>query len=349
MTLTQAAILTKQIITISIVALILGITSFIGYRIWYAYYLAHLPPVEEKPDLKFGQLPQLDPSKTDISSSNFSYSLDTVTGGLPKIGTDPGFEKFVKVYFIGQSVATLLSPDRSKNLAEKMNIATPPEVINETKHQFQDGGKTLEVDLNNGNFSYTNAATVSAKINLDDDERLISGFKQMLSNLEVMKNDLSQARSRVTLFKISQNNLVPTQVRSEAEVARISLWPNSIDQKQIFSGDYNKSLISAVVLGNADKIDNYLSLNFTYYPIDTSTFATYPLKDPEVAFEDLKSGKGIVAIGPEKPQVSITSISLGYYLPQNYNPYLQPIFIFEGPNFVAFVNAIPDEFKASQN
>lgn len=330
MTLTQTAILVKQAVVISVAALILGIISFVGYRIWYAHYLAGLPPVEEKPDTKFGLLPQPEFPTSNVSSSNFSYSLDTVTGGLPKAGIDPGFEKIIKVYFVTQTFATFLSPDKSASLAEKFGINNPPNILSATKYQFKDKDKSLSVDLDSGNFVYTNEATISAKANLDDDNKLISDFKQMLSELGVLKDDLKNGQAKVIHF--------PT--------AQISLWPAAIDKKPILTADLNKSLVNATVAGGADNLNNYLSLNFIYYPIDTTTFATYPIKTAEVAFNDLKSGKGVVIMAPDKPQVSITSVYLGYYLSENYSPYLQPIFVFEGPNFVAYVAAVSSEFQS---
>ncbi|MBI2085729.1 hypothetical protein HYT74_00140 [Candidatus Daviesbacteria bacterium] len=345
MTLTQTAILVKQIILVSSITLVLGLTSFIGYKIWYAYYLAHLPPVEEKPDAKFGLLPSLDFPKGNVSTSNFSYSLDTTTGGLPKIGVDPGFEKIIKVYFVTQTFATLLSADRSQSLAEKFSITAQPEVLSETKYKFRDKEKTLQVNLDNGNFSYTNEATISAQPSLDSDNKdsdnkLVSDFENILSNLGVLKDDLKNGRTKVTHLKTNGT-----------ETVLVSLWPAPIDKKSIFSTDSSKSLVSATVVGGANILENYLSLNFTYYPIETSTFATYPTKTAETAFDDLKQGKGVVVVEPDKPKVSITSVYLGYYLAENYNPYLQPIFVFEGPNFVAYVDAISDQFKsgATQN
>lgn len=327
MTLTQTAIIVKQVIVISIIALVLSIVSFIGYKIWYAYYLAHLPPVEEKPDTKFGALPELDFPKGSVSTSNFSYSLDTITGGLPKVGTDSGFEKIVKVYFVTQTFATLLSPDKSQALAEKFGILAPPDILSETKYKFTDKNKTLLVNLDNGNFSYTKQASISASLSLDDDNKLVSDFKQILSNLGVLKDDLKNGRNKVTL-------------------STISLWPAPIDKKSIFTADFNKSLVNATVLDRADRLDNYLTLHFTYYPIELSTFATYPIKTAEAAFDDLKKGKGVVIVEPPKPQVSVTSVSLGYYLSENYSPYLQPIYVFEGPNFVAYVAAVSEQFQA---
>ncbi|MBI2086430.1 hypothetical protein HYT74_03750 [Candidatus Daviesbacteria bacterium] len=342
MTLTQTAILTKRLILLSVFALIFGIVSFTGYKIWYAYYLSHLPPVEEKPDIKFGLLPTPEFPQTQTSSSNFSYSLDTTTGSLPKIGEDPGFEKIIKVYFISQTFATLLAPEKSQNLAEKFNILTPPNIINETHYQFNDGGKNLTVNLDNGNFTFTQEATISAQVNLEDESKLVADFKQTLSFLGVLNNDLNNGRTKIVLLKVEGDKFVPTTIRQDAQATQISLWPASIDQKSIFTPDFNKSLVWGIVLGSADKLENHLSLNFTYYPIDTTTFATYPIKSAESAFDDLKNGKGAVIIEPRKPQVSITSVYLGYYLPENYNPYLQPIFVFEGPDFVSFVPAISE-------
>src|SRR3972149_10246068 len=169
MTLTQTATLVKQVMKISIIALVLGTASFIGFKIWYAYYLAHLPPVEEKPDTKFGLLPKPDLPQGSVSTSNFSYSLDTTTGGLPKVGIDPGFEKIIKVYFVTQTFASLLAPDRSRALAEKFGISTPTEILSETKYRFKNNDKNLTVDLDNGNFSYNRVTTVSAKITQDDE------------------------------------------------------------------------------------------------------------------------------------------------------------------------------------
>lgn len=332
MTLTQTAILTKQVVIFSAIALVLAITGFIGYSIWHAYYLAHLPVIEEKPDIKFGLLPKPNFPKSDVSSSNFSYSLDTITGGLPKIGVDAGFEKFVKVYFVTQSVTTLLSSDRSQALAEKFKFSSPPEILSEIKYKFKDSEKNLVVNLDTGNFSYTKEATLSAKSSLDDDNKLVSDFKQTLSFLEALKEDIQNGRSKV--------------IRSENQTAQISLWPSPIDKKSIFTANFNISPITAVVTGSADNLENYRTLNFTYYPIDSSTYATYPLKNPETAFEDFKLGKGIILEAPINPMISVTSASLGYYLSDDYKPYLLPIYVFEGPGFIGYADAIEEQFHS---
>ncbi len=341
MTLTQTAILTKHILTLTIMTIVLAILSYTGYQIWHSYYIAHLPIVEEKPDTKFGPLPSLDFPRSSVSSSNFNYSIDTSTGNLPKIGIDPGFEKNIKVYFVINPVATLLSSEKSQALAEKFGITTSPEILNDTNYRFSNQGKNLNVNLDSGNFAYTKIATTSAKQQFDDDTKLVSDFQHTLLTLGVFKQDLT-GRNKVVYLKNDNGNFTPTALKSNADAAQISLWPQSLDGKPIYTIDYNKSLVNAVVTQSANNIENYLSLNFTYFPVDT-TFATYPLKTSDAAFEDLRSGKGVVVITPNKPQVSITSTSLGYYMPEIYSPYLQPIFVFEGPNFAAYVPALREQ------
>lgn len=346
MTLSQTAALTKKVIIISLITLVLAITAFISYNIWHAYYLAHLPPVVEKPDTRFGILPAINFPASAVSSSNFSYSIDTTTGNLPKVGADAGFEKLAKVYFVTKTFASLLSPEKSQNLAEKFDITSPPQILSETDYQFKDNNKILKVNLDSGNFSYTNEATISGSQTLDDDGKLTVDFNQMLNKLGVLKPDLQSGRSKILLFKNEGASFIPTDVRVEASVAQISLWPASIDNKPVMTSQIDTSTISAKVYKSASDLQNYFSLNFTYYPIDTSTLATYPIKTAETAFEDLKNGKGVVIAQPAKTNVSVTKIYLAYFLSENYSPYLQPIFVFEGPQFAAYVPAVSAEFQS---
>lgn len=344
MTLSQTASLAKKIIALSGIIFFIGTVSFIGYKIWHAYYIANLPPIEEKPDTKFGILPYPDFPTSAVSSSNFSYSIDTSTGNLPKLGIDAGFDKIIKVYFIPKSYSSLLSPQKSQELANKFNMLSNPQILSETKYRFSEGSKTLTVDLDTNNFLYTKEASVSSKVSLDEDERLVLGFETILSNLGVMTDDLKKGRTKVTLLKSDGKNLIPTTLRTEAQAAQISLWIQNIDKKSIFTPDFNKGLVYSIVSPISSDLENYSVLQFNLYPIDTSTYATYSIKTAEIAYNDLKSGKGIVILQPSKPQVSISSVYLGYYLPNNYTPYLQPIYVFEGQNFVAYIPAITDEF-----
>lgn len=338
MTLTQTAVITKNTIHISIIALVLGIVSFIGYRIWYANYLANLPPVEEKPDLKFGLLPKLDLPAADVSSSNFTYSLDTVTGNVPK------FDKLIKVFFITKPYATLLSGEKSQILAKKFGFASKPQILSETKYLYrQEELKNMVVDLDSGNFIYTSLATPSAQEAVEDN-KLISDFRSLLSEKGLSRNEISPGRTKVTPVKITDDKIVVSKTRADSNGYLLSVWPNPVDQKPIFTANPNKALINAVISPTAADLNNYISIEYTFWPVDNNTFATYPIKSGETALAQLKNGEGTIIIPPSTPKVSITAVYLGYYESEQYTPYLQPVYVFEGPDFVGVIPAIADEF-----
>src|SRR5258708_2433232 len=128
MTLTETAQLTKRVLLISLVLLVIAISGWISYQVWYyKYYLPNKPAVEVLPEVKFGILPRPVLPKSEISSSNYSYSLDTETGDVPTT-----LPKIAKVFFVPQLGTTLLSSNRATNLAEKLGFTQGPENISST-------------------------------------------------------------------------------------------------------------------------------------------------------------------------------------------------------------------------
>lgn len=326
MTLTKVAQFTRLLITFSLIFFAIGVTSFIGYKIWHAKYLASLPPVEEKPNPIFGILKQPNLPQTDVSSSNYTYSIDTVDGNLPQFG------KLIKVFIIPPVSASFLSGDKSKDLAQKFNLTTIPQILSETEYKFSDTNASLLINLDSGNFSYTKEASSSATdaIAATNDE-LIRSFKDNLTSLGILKNELKNGR--VTVNK-----------SADLKEATISIWPEDIDGKPILTPQKDVSFVNARVNSNAIDLANYLSIDFTFWMVDTSSFATYPLKTSSEALNDLKSGKGAVIATPPKPQVSITKVDLGYFENLSYFPYLEPIYIFSGPQFSAYVTAVSNQY-----
>jgi len=319
MTLTQVAIITRRTILGFAILVVLGTISFIGYQLWYANYLASLPTPEEKPDVKFGILPEPNFLPSHVSSSNFSYKVATETGGLPDFG------KIVKVYFMPKAAATFLAQDKASALASKFNIDTPPEASSENIYKFQKDDRILNIELDSGNFVYKSGATPSSQFNLADSESIISNFRNVLLNLGISKEELRSSHGKI-------------------EGSKILIWPKDIDSKPIVTANFVTSLVKAEASFPASLPEHYSLINFTFWPVDLTTFSTYPIKSSSVALDDLKTGKGVIVIEPRSPQVSITKAYLAYFQSEFYSPYLQPVFVFEAPNFVAYVPAITNEY-----
>ncbi len=343
MTLTQASILTKQVVFLSITLSVLGLVSFVGYQMWRVYYLSSIPPVEETADAKFGLLPQPQFPSSNASSSNFTYSLDTATGNTPTLGQDDNFPKLIKVYFISQPYTSLLSSERIKKIASEFGLTTEPTISADVEYNFEDGAKKLKINLDSGNFVYANDASISASEKLDEDQQLLTGFQRILTNLDFFKPELTEGKKQIILLKEDGFDLIPTQARSEAKGALISLWPANIGSFALVTPKFNQALINAVLMYSANDLANYQSIDYTHWAIDQNEFGTYELKEPAVAFDELKSGKGTIIIEPNKPQVSINSVQIAYYLSSTYSPYLLPIYVFEGPQFVAYLPALKEK------
>ncbi len=339
MNLTQVAIFTHQFIIFFFAALVIGIISFVGYRIWYANYLASLPPIEIKPDVSWGVLPAPEFSTiTNVSPTNFSYSVDTVTGNLPVV------EKITKVFFMPKAVATLLSADRSRTIADKLKLTGEPEIISPTLYRYTDQVRQLTVDLDSGNFKYAIASVPPTIEPIEGSEAvLIQGFRNLLSSMNILTTELQNSPAKVTYLRYEGEELVPASI-NDAQAAEIAIWPQSVEEKSVVTTPFNQALIKALVVRSAKDPENYLSISFTFWPIDTSSFATYPVKTADQALADLKAGQGVVSIAPSNPNISLTSVYLSYFQSEGYTPYLQPIFVFEGPGFVAYVPAITAQY-----
>ncbi len=329
MTLTQAAVLTKRGILGSAVLIVLIITGIFGYRAWQDYQLSKIPPVEEKAEMKFGPLPDIKFPPEKVSSSNFTYSIDTVTGGLPE---NP---KFIKVYFIPQTSISLLSSEKAKLLAENLGFTDKPQIESPTRHKFTNPEGNLSIDLANGNFRLQKAplpASESAKtVAPFNKESIVEEFRLYLKTRNLLVNELSGGTTNITFNG-------PSPEKSETAILSILLpdW----DNLPMVTTSFNHGLVKTLVSLNQEGEIKFRQIDYTIWPIDETTYSTYTLKTAEQALADLRSGLGFISIEPKNPQVSISSIYLAYLQQEEYTPYLQPVYVFEGPDFAALVPAI---------
>lgn len=334
MTLTQVAIITRRGVIAFVAFVFLGIVAAIGYRVWYNYYISTLPPVEEKPNQKFGILPKIAFSGTIVSSSNYSYSIDTETGSLPQM------PKIIKVYFLPRAnIVSLLAPDESQILAGKFGFNKAREILNPTTYKYLDESNGFfTMDLITGNFNYQKqVATSSAKIDITfvDQNSLANAFKNLLKSNGVLNDDLSNGRNKVVYNK-------STPITSTS--ASVSLWPADLDGLQIVTSSASSGLVSAIAVNTNNDSTRFPILNYIFWQIDKTTFATYPLQSIESAFTQLQSGLGYISQVPQAPtKVSITKAYLAYFESGEYAPYLQPVYVFEGPDFTGLVPAIKSD------
>lgn len=317
MTLTQVASFSRKFVVFFIAISSLAAAGYIGTIIYRAYNPSPKIVVYEEADRKFGLLP-VPKFPLSVDSAKFTYSIDTIDGNLPT------FDRLVKVYIIPPPFASFLSPDRAISLAQSLNLIPIPQIISETEYKFTNTDSSLLVSLDSGNFHYSRASTASAAISIKDPS-LENDFKKFLEKLGLLNDNLKSGRA---------------VIEDQKDYTQISIWPNDIDGKKIYTASDKIALVNAVVDGSIKDFTSFMAINFTFWPIDTTSYATYQLKDANDALTDLKSGQGIIIQAPDNSRASITNVYLGYYQSIEYSPYLQPIIVFEGKDFLAYVPAI---------
>ena len=104
----------------------------------------------------------------------------------------------------------------------------------------------------------------------------------------------------------------------------------------------NRGNISFIISGSRKSDKRILRAEYSYWPLDTRSFAAYQIKTSQQAFIELKAGKAYyAALPPNQTQIVITNSYLAYYDGESSQLYMQPVFVFEGENnFLAFVPAI---------
>ncbi len=336
MTLTQTAILTKRFV----IAFVL--TSFLGFGAWASYviYQTNLPkppPQISLPTSKFGILPKLLLPESSASASNYNFSLDTETGNLPK-----NLPNIAKVYVTPQLGTSLLAGDKVKNLAQKMGFTIGPDILSSNTYRFSDlgGGQiTISLDTNNFNMSRAEASPSADATNqsMEDQSKLSGNFKAFLNNKNLLKGSLGSGRIKVTYEGTNQ---------SDSNHATITLWPDKLDDLEIVTPTYNSGLITAVYSKSGNDEEHFTKLDYVYFEPDESNYSTYAIKSPQTAFDDLKNNRGVIIVTPPTTRVSIVSVYLAYFEPNEYPTYIQPVYLFEGPNFVGYVPAITSDYIA---
>ena len=343
MTLTETAQLTKKAF------IIIAITLVVLFSLWggIAYYLA-TRPVEvyvELPTKNFGLLPKPALPKTKLTASSVSFTLDTETGDLPT-----ELPELMKVYFIPKLGATLLAPEKAKQLASAFSFKNGPEIMSPTIYRFiDDAGGEFIYDLDSRNFRFkrpiaTNSADFqdSETTQIESENLLINNFKKYLNDQGSMPSQLSSGNAKVFYNR-------PKQI--EATEANISLWQEDIvegtEENQtkypIVTPEFSQGLVKGVVTRYNSPQNKYVSVDFIFWPIDLERFETYPIKTVQEAYEQLQSGEGITVVPYAKSSASIEKVYIAYLLPKEYTPYLQPVYVFEGPQFAAYVPAITSD------
>lgn len=345
--LTEISITTRKLalwlFILFIIYLILRFLTGLAIVYWKAAHPIPIPP----PDVRFNKLPA-PKFVSSASTSGFKFTLDNIDGKPPET-TAAG-----KVYFMPKKLPTLLSPERTRNFAAKLEFTSEPQIISSTLFKFIDpieDLRSLELDTVNINiklrYDYRKNPDIfpsSASIVKKQAEDEIKSFTNSIFDGSILQG---KTTSELLIYDGNLKKFVTATSVSSANALKVNYFRPDLDGLKVLPPLFNSSYIYAIYSPSPQVKSRMLEIMYTFWPIAFDDFATYPLRSGLQAWQDLLDGYAtVINMGNNSPEnIIIRNIYLAYYDSEEPQQYLQPIFVFEGDNnFVAFLPAISREW-----
>lgn len=317
---------TKIILKWGGISLIIIFLFFIGVRFLTFIKDSLTPP--PPPQASFGKLfPIPFPNQ---SKENIIYSLDTVSGFLPNFGDR------AKVYKKVMAPPTLLAFDKAKEKVGRLGFNPNGIKISEDVYQWTDQSslqRRITMNIFSSDFTLSSIyLTLPSLQNFSNEEEaiVIRTARSFLEDMSSSQLDFDEEKTKVTKI-------------SDAKIIKVDFFQKDIEGLPIY---YEKGISSTINVSVAK--DNGLKIVEAHYSNSkiSQESSTYAIKSSLQAFEELKKGRGYVAYKPEGiVEITIEKVLLGYYIGDDHQDFLLPIYIFLGDNdFTAYVSAVRDQW-----
>ncbi len=349
--LTEVSILSRKIIRYGIYFIILLIIARFVFRIGVSVYKRIFPPPKPKPTVAFGVLPKL-PFPDKPKPPNLNFNLELATGNLPV------FPEQIEVFFMPSLQTRISALDEAKTKAIALGFEAEGKILAETiPNVYIFPKKNLPSSLTMN--IVTQVFSISYNIDQDpsviqgippDSESAILKFKNLLARGGFLTQDINEGVATYEYLRLEQGKFVKAISLSEANFTKVNLFrkPMGSSKYPSVTPDMPEANVWAIIAGGRDK--PVIAAEYHYFPIDEQKSATYPLKSADMAWEELKQGKGYIAnLGNNNENITIRKVYLAYYDAGQYTPYYQPVVVFEGDNdFYAYVPAVTNDFYGKE-
>lgn len=301
-------------------------------------------------DPVFGTVPP--PEVLNASSSaKFTFTIDTVEG-RPVTSTEAA-----KIFLLPKPLTSLNFKDRSYAMAT--NVGFDTQVTTHTKlgttFNFKDDKRDLSVDITNFNFSYQYTFQSDPGLFADaqpiDPENATTAAVEFLNKMDRYPAELAQGKTNKIYFKYdpATGNLANVSDPKDANVVEVDFYRPDIDGLPIVTSSYYNSQNYVTLMSNGNGT-TILRAQIKFYDKSTAQVGTYPVITGDVAYLDkLQKGQGIVvAVDQAATVIKIKKMFVGYLDPTEYQPYLEPVYVFLGDNnFVGYVPAVTDQYLST--
>ncbi len=351
MTLTEVSYYARKYMPFAILSVLVVLILYYSVKLTFIYIEAQKPVVLPL-DTSLGKIivPQISKSS---SSANLKFKLDTVEGE-PVIATEAA-----KVFFIPKNVPRFGYLEKIALVAKTLGF----EISNITRQQegntfsFQGDNQSLSIDNATFNFTYDYDFQKDQSVFTDvvtpqksDAERTASDF---LKKIGRYPDELAQGKTNTIFMKYDpvENKVTPLQDRTDANLVEVDFYRPDIEGVPVVTPGYfnSQNYVMMVFYGdNVEKPPKILRAQIKFFDKSSDQVGFYPLKSGKQAYEELSTGSPSAQVVSNKStsgKITIKKLFLGYFDPEIYQEFLQPVFVFVGSDdFVGYVPAISSEY-----
>lgn len=352
MTLTEASYYARKFAPFAIFAFVVVLIFFYSIKLLFLLLSLNQPKTVYINPI-FKEIKPIAMKKEATTSAGFSFTLDTVEG-QPVTATETA-----NVYLLPQSKFQFDYLPRVYLMAKMLGFDT--EVV---KHKlvnndaiFEDGKRKLTVDINTYNFRFDydfrkdyELVADAAIPNRDELENVAVNF---LNSIDRYPKELSLGKTNAIYLnydKVSSSAAVVDEPQL-ANMIEIDFYRPDVGQYPSVSSSYFNSQNYVMIMASQTQSAKVISAQMKFFERSEDQVGIYPLMTGQQAYERLLAGKGIlISAGSGKKNVAIKKMFLGYYDPDIYQEYYQPVYIFLGDNnFVSYVPAVSDTYLIDES
>ncbi len=227
--------------------------------------------------------------------------------------------------------------------------------LNDTTARFDDGSQRLDIDITYFNFTFKYAYEKSPLTFLNpqlvDESTIKDRAVNYLQQLGRYPHELSLGSQHIVYMRYNTEteDFEVVQNPNEANVVEVDFFRPDIDGRPSGAPD-GYPVVSAKYFTSENYVvmtlnplnQKILKAQVKFFDKDDANVGTYPLKSGDDAWAEFNQGNGIiVSPGGTSYPITIKKMFLGYFEPDTYQPYLQPVYVFLGDNnFAAYVPAV---------
>ena len=356
MSLTEASYYFRKYLPFAVVAFLILLIVFYIFKLLFIY----LGTLSQPKTISYYEIqgiegfklekPQFFDNKLATSSQDLKYVLDNPEG-RPIDASSAAY-----VYYVPPTAGKIENKTKAENIAAQPQFgfakSTMKKVLNskEYKYTFSDMYRKLDIDLTNFNFTYKyemkRNKQLFTKVKIPSETAIKDAAIDFLKKIDKYPEELAQGTMNIIYINYSQSTDTSTVVKrsKDANLVEVDFFRADISVLKVVTPTYFNSQNYVIFIPTEDG-NNLMSAQVRFFAKSDDLTGVYALKTGEEAWQNLATGSAnVVYNGSDKKTITIRKMELHYYDPDVYQQTIQPVYVFLGDNFAAYVPALKESY-----